>query len=251
MFHSSRIASIVLQASFVLSPLSAHALTFLTEENPPFNFTAAGKISGASTEIVTEMAKRAGVPADIRVLAWDNAYIRAQADRDTCLYSTTRLENRERLFQWVGPIGANKWALFGRDNFSRPIKTLAELRLLQIGGVESDAKVEYLKANAITNIKEVTRDDQNPPRLFLKPVHPNYIDLWVSSYYSGLATAQRAKVGPVKIVYLLREQELWVACSPRTNKAVVKQLAEALAAMQKEGVIKRVAEGLEKSVAAQ
>jgi polar amino acid transport system substrate-binding protein len=246
MYQQSGIFRIALAASLALLPLSAHALIFLTEENPPFNFTAAGKVTGASTEIVTEMAKRAGVRADIRALAWDAAYLRAQADRDTCLYSTSRLENRERLFQWVGPIGVNKWALFGRENFSRPIKSVADLRLLKIGGVEADAKVEFLKANAVTNIKEVARDDQNPPRLFLKPDHPNYIDLWVAGYYSGLPTAQRAKAGPVKLVYMLREQELWVACSPRTDKAVVKQLVDALAAMEKEGVIKRVAESLEK-----
>ncbi len=41
----------------------AHALTFLTEENPPLNFTRDGKLTGVSVFVLQELAKRAGIPA--------------------------------------------------------------------------------------------------------------------------------------------------------------------------------------------
>lgn len=240
-----------LQTSLALSmaATSVHAVTFLTEENPPYNFTQAGKPAGVATEIVTEMARRAGVPMVIRVLNWDDAYQRAQADKDTCLYSTARLENRENLFQWVGELAVNKWALFGRSDFNKPIKALADLRPFKIGGVAADAKLEFLRSNAITNIREVVRDDQNPPRLFLKPDHPNYIDLWVTGYYSAGDIAAAAKAGPIKFVRLIREQPLWLACSPRTTKEQVKKLSDALESIQKDGTQKRLIDAIEKRVA--
>ena len=227
---------------------SAHALTFLTEENPPYNFTQAGKPAGLSTEIVAEAAKRAGLSMEVVSIAWDEAYQRGQADKDSCLYSVARLENRENLFQWVGEIAMNKWAVFGRGEFAKPVKTAADLRPFKIGGVVTDAKIDYLKSIAVTNIKEVLRDEMNPPRLFLKPQDPNYIDLWVTGYYAASAIASAAKAGPIKLVYVLREQPLWLACSPRTSKETVKKLADAMAAMKKDGTQKRLVDAMEKRV---
>ena len=68
--------------------------------------------------------------------------------------------------------------------------------------------------------------------------------------HSGLWTvAATAKAGPVKLVYVLREQPLWLACSPRTGKDVVKKLSDAIAAMKKDGTHKRLIDAMEKTVA--
>lgn len=243
------LSRVVLLAATAIAAAPLHALTFLTEDNPPFSFADKGKpVAGVSTEIVNEMARRAGLPADIKVMDWDEAYARAQADKDTCLYSTARLENRENQFQWVGELVVNKWAVFGRSDFARPIKTLNDLKPLKIGGVVQDARAEFLKSRAITNIREVVRDEQNPPRLFLKPEDPNYIDLWVTGYYSGNEIAQKAKVGAVRMVYMFRETPLWLACSPRTDKGDIKKLSDALATMNKDGSRKRIIDAIEKRV---
>ena len=38
--------------------------------------------------MVVETAKRANIPYTIEVLPWSRAYLRAQAERDTCLFAT-------------------------------------------------------------------------------------------------------------------------------------------------------------------
>jgi polar amino acid transport system substrate-binding protein len=230
----------------LVSCFSAQALTFVTEENPPFNYTEGGKPSGMSTEIVTETARRAGVAAEIRVMPWERAYERGQTGSDTCIYSMSRLENRERLFAWVGQIGINKWSVFGTNDFAKPVKALADLRPFKIGGVTADSKVEFLRANAVTNIKEVPQDQMNPPRLFLKANDPNYIDLWITGHYAAAAIAAKAKAGAVRLVYVVRQEPLWLACSPRTARETVKQLATALDSMQKDGSQQRIVSGYEK-----
>lgn len=237
------VAAIMLMAG-VIAP--AGALTLVTEEDPPYNYTSGGKPVGLSTEVVIEMARRAGIAIDIKTMPWDDAYRAGQADKDTCVYSMARLENRENLFNWVAEIAVNKWAVFGRKDFDKPVKVLTDLRKLKIGGIVQDAKVEYLKSNAVTNIREVVRDEENPPRLFLKPDDPKYIDLWITSYYAGMDIAARAKAGPVKVVYVLREQPLWLACSPRTGKDVVKKLSAARATMDKDGSYRRILQEYEK-----
>jgi polar amino acid transport system substrate-binding protein len=70
----------------------------------------------------------------------------AQRDRNTCVYSTVRLENREKLFRWVSPIVENRWAAFGKLGMKQKPATLAELRHVRVGVLEGDAKATYLLA---------------------------------------------------------------------------------------------------------
>ena len=119
---------------------SAVTLSFLTEENPPFNYSENGKIVGSVTEIVRQISTRAGHPAAIEIMPWDDAYVRAQAERNTCVFATARLENRERLFLWVGPLATNYWALFGKVDFAVPIRTIKDLAPYRIGAVNATRK---------------------------------------------------------------------------------------------------------------
>lgn len=220
--------------------IPAAGLVLLTEENPPFNYTEKGKVIGMATEIVGEMAKRAKLPATIEVLPWDDAYVRAQAERGTCVFSTTRLESRERLFAWIGPIATNLWAIYGRGDFAAPIRTLKDLQPFRIGAVARDAKGEFLRENGVNNVKSVRFDSDNPSRLMLPKDDPNAIDLWISGLYAGRDLAKAAKVGDVKLVFIAAEQPLYLACSPQTPPAIVKGLAEALETLKADGTVKRI-----------
>jgi len=219
---------------------SAVTLSFLTEENPPFNYSENGKVVGSVTEIVQQISIRAGHPAAIEIMPWDEAFVRAQAERNTCVFATARLENRERLFLWVGPLATNYWALFGKGDFAVPIRAIKDLAPYRIGAVNRDAKGEFLRENAVTNLKLVRDDRENPPRLLLPSDNPDHIDLWISSLYSGRSVAKAAKVADVKLVFLAREEPLYLACNPQTDRAVVKALTDALEKLRADGSLARI-----------
>jgi len=222
-------------AALLLGTQPALALKLLTEENPPLNYTENKKLTGMATEVVQEMGKRAGMKLDFEVMAWDKAYEKAQSDKETCLYSTARLPNRENAFKWVGPIAVNKWGLFALGGFKQEIKSLKDARPFRVGGVARDAKTEFLKQEGVTNIVEVTDDRLNPGKLTLNRKEAQKIDLWITSVANAKQVAARAKVPDVKLVYVVREAESYLACSPRTSAATLKALADALDGMQKDG----------------
>ena len=167
--------------------------------------------------------------------------MRAQAEKDTCLFATARLDNREKLFSWVGPFANNLWAVYGRGDFAGSVRMLSDLKPYQIGGVVNDAKVDYLKENGVTNIKQVPDDRMNPPRLLLPADDPNHIDLWVTGYYGERDLARAAKVNDIKLVFIVREIPLYLACSPQTSPRVVKALSEAVEKMRAEGLLAKAA----------
>jgi len=236
MKHSMTIArTFGLLAALMLASQPALALKLLTEENPPLNYTENKKLTGMATEVVQEIGRRAKIKLETDVMAWDKAYEKAQADKETCLYSTARLPNRENAFKWVGPIAVNKWGLFALGGFKQEIKSLNDARPFRVGGVARDAKTEFLKQEGVTNIVEVTDDRLNPGKLTLNRKEAQKIDLWITSVANAKQVAARAKVPDVKLVYVVREAESYLACSPRTSAATLKALADALDGMQKDG----------------
>jgi len=241
MRHSKTIArTFGLLAGLLLAPQPALALKLLTEENPPLNYTENKKLTGMATEVVQEMGKRAGTKLDFEVMAWNKAYEMAQADKETCLYATARLPNRENVFKWVGPIAANKWGLFALSGFTPTIKSLADARAFRIGGVARDAKTEFLKQEGVTNIFEVEDDKLNPGKLTLNRKEAQKIDLWITSAAAAKQVAARAKIKDIKLVYAVRQAESYLACSPRTSPATLKSLAAALDEMKKDGSYARI-----------
>jgi polar amino acid transport system substrate-binding protein len=238
-------AAACLVAASLFVPAPALALKLLTEENPPLNYTENKKLTGMGTEVVQEMGKRAKMKLDFEVMPWTRAYEKAQADKETCLYSTARLENRENAFKWVGPIAVNKWGLYALDGFKPKIASLKDARPYRIGGVERDAKTEYLKQQGVTNIVEEKDNSRNPPKLTLNRKESQKIDLWITSIADAKRVAAQAKVPGIKLVLQVRQEESYLACSPRTSAATLKALAGALDSMKKDGSYEKIVKSYE------
>jgi polar amino acid transport system substrate-binding protein len=224
---------------------AAQALTLLTEENPPFNYTEQGKVVGLSTEIVSELGKRSGIAFQIRSMPWEKAYIAVQAEKETCLYSTVRLDNREGLFFWIGPIATNRWVLIGKGDFAGSVKTVEDARRYRVGVVAKDAKIEFLMSKGVTDLREVSEDSLNPPRLVLNRDDPNRIDLWATSAYGARGTAARAKVKDIKLILRLHEVPLYLACGRNTSAQTVQALSRAFEQASKDGTLKRITDRYE------
>ena len=227
--------------SISLAAPAAHALTFVTEENPPFNYTEQGKVVGLSTEIVAELGKRSGIPLQIQSMPWEQGYISVQRDKETCIYSTVRLDNRERLFSWIGPIATNQWVLIGRSDFAG-VKVVEDARKYRVGVVARDAKIEFLMSKGVTDLREVSEDGLNPPRLVLGRDDPKRIDLWATSAYGARRTAARANVKDIKLVLNLHNVPLYLACGRNTSAETVRALSQAFERATKDGTLKRIAE---------
>src|SRR4051812_48162446 len=90
----------------------APRLQIATELTAPSSILVDGKLTGFATEKLRIVFQRSGIEADFAYFPWKRAYIKAATQSDTCVYSTTRLPEREKLFKWVGPTHENDWTLF-------------------------------------------------------------------------------------------------------------------------------------------
>ena len=214
---------------------------FVTEESYPFQYMEDKQLKGMAVEVVSEIAKRANIKAEHEVMSWKDAYERAQRDRNTCVYSTARLENRERLFKWVGPLVDNRWAAFGKKGMKQKPANVGDLRYVRVGVLDGDAKATYLMDNGIAYaLNRVPDDALNPPLLSANKNEPGKIDIWVTGYYSAMKIAAKTNTTDIEHIFTFEKSPNYLACNSYMKDEHIQQLSTALVAMKNDGSYQKI-----------
>ena len=189
------------------------------------------QVVGFATEKIRAIMERVGIDYDIEMLPWKRAYLLAQSQPDTCVYSTTRVPDREAMFKWIGPTHENDWTLFGRADRNYRITSIEDARKYRIGTYNGDVRSDALIAQGF--IVDTVQDKLANPRKLLV----NRIDLWASSVRVGTAiVAENGWGGQIIPVLTFKRTELYLACNLSVPDALVVRMNAALRAMNSEGV---------------
>ena len=210
----------------------ADSLILTTEDAPPFNYsTDSGKtIVGSATEVIHELFKRAEVAYTIRMFPWVRAIEMAHYDKNTCVYSTTRTEEREKSFLWVGPVAPNDWVLFAKADSTLKLDSLEDAKKFKVGGYRGDAVTLYLQGQKFV-IDEAVNDEQSVQKL-----NGGRIDLWATGISAGPFIAAKMNI-KVKPLLTFKKTELYLACNNSVAAETIDKLNATLQAMVKDGTI--------------
>lgn len=230
--HFSRV---LLCAAISLTGGPATALTLATEEFPPLNFTLehGQHIVGSATDLLREILRRTEIQATFVMLPWRNAYRMAQENPDTCVFSTARTPEREKLFQWVGPLAIGQWAFYSTPQRSIVAQSLDDLRPYVVGSYQSDARAAFLKTNGF-QVDEAHAEEQN-----LKKLAAGKIDLWLSTTNAGPWLAHKHGI-PIKQVFTLFNSTSYAACHLKMPSLQIDRMNAALRNMYADGTVERL-----------
>ena len=218
-------------ASLETRPLEAMTtnvlpLTINTEEYPPFNYSNdQGHIIGSATVLLQKALRQADIAAYFRLLPWARAYTEARLRNHHCVYSTTRTQEREALFQWVGPLVTNEWAAFSLAERELNIAALNQLSAWQVGSFREDAVGDYVAAIGI-NVLRAPSERENLARL-----EAGLLDVIVT----GKATAEfiAAEQGiALEHLFTFYRAPLYLACHLSVPKALLTRLQHQLDALR-------------------
>lgn len=178
---------------------------------------------------VRKVASRAGIPYTMVQYPWNRAYALALERADGCVFATSRLPEREKLFQWVGPATESEWVLIGLKGRNYGIRTLEDARRYRIGTYIGDARHNYLSERGF-RVDPAQLDRVNPEKLRL-----GRIDLWASATPRG-----RAQLYPEYFpddfvpVLAFNSVRLYLACNRAVPAEVIDRLNAAAAAVNAE-----------------
>ena len=232
--------AIVLFMIFLLSVPGglAQELTVISEDNPPFNFIKDGVFTGSSTEVVREIMRRLGLPAEIQVLTWARAYQLALTQPNVVLFSTVRTKEREDLFHWVGPIYKARFGFYARRGSGPYLTCLADAKKVgAIATYKDDVREQLLKSQGFTNL-----DSSKSPASNLKKLLAGRVDLWLYSNLGVPSVARQLGIDPaeVELVLPFKENYSYIAVSKGTPRVMVEKWQAALDDMKRDGSFGRI-----------
>lgn len=219
-------------------------LSALTEQLPPLNMEAEGRVTGFSSELLDLIAADAGIHVRKQVLPWARAYDRALRNPDVILYSLVRTPERESLFRWVGPISPRRIVLYRwADRTDIVLKNLDDARPYRIGSTLESASTKLLEKLGFAAIPatdaaggglELGVNDETNMRKFIA----KRFDLLVSLDWAAAYNAKNAGIDPAQLVPALVLDEssaYWYGLNPGTDPEVAKRLDQALSKAKADG----------------
>lgn len=221
------------------SPFTAHkgrevVYQGLTEDFVPFNYQENGEVKGSATEVAKEAFKRAKLKASFTVWPWARAYKAALEKPKHFVYSTSRTEEREKLFKWVGPIVKDEVHLASLQ--SAPFEPHADFTTFKthdVAGQYGDAPIEFLQKHGFKI--RIYREEDERMQAFKK----GRIPLDIVTTGSQKSYEAKWNVKYKKLAYLYAT-DYWLAFHPSTPDSVIASLNQALESMHKDGTIKNI-----------
>jgi len=224
----SRLVSIfiVLQVS-ALNAASLEDISILTEDYPPYTYVdSTGEVEGMSVRMLEESYAQIDETLDksrIKVQPWARAYRSALNGKNTLLFSTNRTAQREKLFQWAGPISNAKTVLLARVDRHIKIDGPQSLRQYVIGGIRDDVAMQ-LVAKELAGEGTLLSSPYN--RSLLRMLSLGRIDLWAYSERAAKQLLSKNGFNPAdyESVYTLQNSNIYFAFSKNTPSHLVTKL---------------------------
>jgi len=212
---------------------TAAELRLLSEEFPPINFTQEGQPRGLTVDVVREIQKRLGRSETIEFLPWARAFRDAQIGDSVALFAMARTPERERQFQWVGPVVVFYSAVYAPAGGGLRLKSLNDAKRARGVLVVRDwYTAEQLTTLGFKNLVKVS-----DPMLGVKMLLARRAPLFATERISMPETMAQAGVAPdaLEIVYSYASAEGYIAFSRKTDPALVRAWQEQLDAMKRDG----------------
>ena len=230
---------IVLSAIAVLSGLlwaEAPKLRILTENYPPLSYIEDGVITGYGADVVSAIQRQLGTEFPVELHMWDKAYEMALSEPNVLLFTMERTKEREGLFQFVGPLGANTAWFYVPFGSKLEIKDLdAARKLKSIATTTNWFTEQELIRLGFKNLVSVA----DP----IETIHMLLKGKADASVYTDITLPQLAKeagIAPkeLKPVLELMRSEYYLAFSAKTEPEIVKAWTEAFRKLEESGELK-------------
>lgn len=229
---------LILLASAGGPAILAQELTILTEEYPPLNYTQNGKITGSTVAVVQEILQRLDLFIEIKMLPWARGYNLLRTKPNVILFTTTRTEEREDLFHWVGPVATSKNAFYAKKGSKLQINSLDDAkRVKAIATYKDDAREQMLISWGFNNL-----DSSNSPESNLKKLLSGRVDLWLYDTLGlpGVTQKLGVDVSALELVHAIDDVFLYIAISKATPTYVVQRWQDTLDCMKQDGTFQAI-----------
>jgi len=227
---------------FTLNLLGAN-FKIVTEHFPPYQIYKNNTLTGISVDLIQEIQTRLQTNYPIEVLAWNDAYQKTLKNKDYIIFSIGRTIDREKEFQWVGPINQIKYIFFKNSNNKIKIRNLSDAKAVDTILVsKNDLSHQVLSKLGFTNLTVV--DYFSNEKNILKLANSDKNILWAAGHQSGLykvhLLGQEEKVKATMTNKPVASTTLNIAFNKNVDSAIVKKWQDVLNEIKLDGTYQNI-----------
>ncbi len=213
-------------------------IQMMTEEYPPVTFMKDGKVSGFVTDMVREICIRQGIKDNIRLTSWDEAYKAALINPNVVLFSTERTDEREKLFQWVGPVGKNSAIFYAKKGSVIRINSLDDARKAAAIATTTNWFTEQdLRRRGFTNLVSAPLPVDNVRMLMQGEVQLSiFTDITVAEIVKNAGYT----MDDLEPVFTVSSTYFYIAMSLGTPPEIVKKWQSVLDELKEDGTFEKI-----------
>jgi polar amino acid transport system substrate-binding protein len=213
-------------------------LNMITEEYPPVTFMKNGKVAGFVTDIVRDICARQGIADNIRLTSWDEAYKVALSNPNVVLFSAEKTHKREKLFQWVGPVGKNSAIFYAKKGSGIRLNNINDARKVAAIGTTSNWFTEQdLKGRGFANLVSSRLPADNVRKLMRGEVQLSvFTDITVPQIVKDAGYS----MDDLEPLYTLSSTYFYIVMSLGTPPELVKKWQSTLDEMKKDGTFEKI-----------
>lgn len=227
-----------LYAKWLPAEIAPGIFQLVTEEYPPITFMRDGKPSGFVTDMVREIAARQKVPDNIRLTSWKNGYNMALLHPKVVLFSAERTPEREKLFQWVGPVGKNSAMLYAKKGSGIRINSLDEAKkIAAIATTTNWFTEQYLKREGFQNLLSSPDPRSNVRQLMNGEAQLSvFTDITIPEIVKDAGYSMQ----DLEPVFTVAQTYFYIAISRDTPAEVVQAWQSTLDSLKQDGTFERI-----------
>ncbi|MEW9797745.1 substrate-binding periplasmic protein [Alteromonas sp. CYL-A6] len=216
-------------------------LTLYTETFPPYSFLDTGVVRGINADIVTRACDMAGITCHMNLVPWNRGMSEALKSANVGLFSTSRIDEREAAFLWVGPL-VSSYSCFYRLKDRDDIQVTDDITLKQytIGIQRGDIYQNVLNNMGLTEgVHYLTYSQKHQDaRMFSL----RKLDLMIGSSITLASQLASVNLGPEDVVPVLAINHdmlrgNYLALNKLTSPQLANALQQAIRTMKEDGSV--------------
>ena len=217
----------------------AYATEFIVNaaDIPPFCYEENGRQAGITIDMLREVAKTTGVAFNVRFLPWKRAQIETQSGSDQLIIPLTRTPEREKRYQWIGPMVSYNFVIVTTSD-KQPPRTIEEAKRMSIGVLRGNPMETLLPQLGFTNLKPGYTEEA-----IAKLLLGNRIDAWVVPDIAARDIYKKAGGNPADLHFGVKIGEtMWVylAGSPQFPESDFKLITNELNRLRTSGEAEKI-----------
>lgn len=227
---------------FIAGQVNSQPFLLLTEHLPPYQIVQGEKVSGATLEMVTMTVDLAGLDWQLEHYPWSIAYQRALREPGVCLFSTSRIPNREEKFYWVGQLASVSTWVYGSAAREFEINGIDDLNSYKAAAIKDDVSHEYLLSKGFIEGENLYVHYNYDSIIELLFVESRNIDIVILSEENLRHRYDDEARKRLKRLFKLDDLTLYfyLACHPESNQEQLSVLSDAMAELEESGMFREV-----------